>query len=250
MSLENWYECLTAASLAVIIGVLLEGYDLYTDYRERGWSPVLPKIGFLVLVMGLAGEVLFQSKIESADTALRIEAEITVARLQTEARKAESQIADAKKETELSRLETARVEASVAWRRIEPYRFQKMVIALSGEQHSVTIAYTENDPEALAFAAQIAQAFDQAPNVFESHKAWSVLPDPRIYSDHVAFGVSIPGPNDGATKVIREAFKIASIQFDTRDVPPSVFRVGAMTTIGGALNTEALIMVGSKQPPF
>jgi hypothetical protein len=49
-------------AIVVIIGVALEGWEHLHDWRTKGMRPITPKIGFLVLVIGLAGETYFEKQ--------------------------------------------------------------------------------------------------------------------------------------------------------------------------------------------
>jgi hypothetical protein len=60
---------LIAAFVGVVIGVVLEGYEHWDEYKEKGLKPIWPKIGFVVLVVALVGESLLESWIGEYDTA-------------------------------------------------------------------------------------------------------------------------------------------------------------------------------------
>jgi hypothetical protein len=75
------YVWLGICTVAVVIGVALEfaeDWQKVQDKREwherNPWSPLLPKIGFALLVLGLAGEIVLQTWIETRDTAFKIDA--------------------------------------------------------------------------------------------------------------------------------------------------------------------------------
>jgi hypothetical protein len=85
VSLDAWYDWLEIASVLVIIGVILEGEELVVEYKVKGWKPIWPKIGFGLLVLGLAAEVFFQTRIESMDAALKRTSDTRIAELETAA---------------------------------------------------------------------------------------------------------------------------------------------------------------------
>jgi hypothetical protein len=60
------------AAIGVVIGVILEGWEHWDDFRKNGWAPVAPKIGFGILVISLAIEIVFDARLakESADVQL------------------------------------------------------------------------------------------------------------------------------------------------------------------------------------
>jgi hypothetical protein len=95
MSLDAWYKWLTGFSIVVLIGVILEGEELVSEFRKNGWKPVWPKIGFGLLIIGLAGEVFIQTKIESADAELKRQSDVKITTAQTEAATANERAGDA-----------------------------------------------------------------------------------------------------------------------------------------------------------
>lgn len=64
---------LLIAAAMVVVGVLLEGAEYLDDLRKKGWRPITPKIGFAILVIGLAFETVFEARIgqDAANTRLR-----------------------------------------------------------------------------------------------------------------------------------------------------------------------------------
>jgi hypothetical protein len=48
---------LSFATIAVVVGVLLEGAEHWDDIKKKGWRPLVPNIGFLILVLGVAGRL-------------------------------------------------------------------------------------------------------------------------------------------------------------------------------------------------
>jgi hypothetical protein len=70
-ALNFWQSVFT---IAVVVGVILEGAEHWEDIKHKRWKPVIPKIGFLILVIGLAGEWKFQSLIGQRDTQFRNDA--------------------------------------------------------------------------------------------------------------------------------------------------------------------------------
>jgi hypothetical protein len=79
MSLNEWG--IIVATVGVIIGVLLEGWEHWDDFKKKGWRPILPKLGFGILVVSLAIELVFDGRLakESADNekkAAQLEAEL------------------------------------------------------------------------------------------------------------------------------------------------------------------------------
>ena len=61
---------LILATIGVVVGVILEGWEHWDDWKRKGWKPVAPKIGFAILVVSLAIEIVFDARLaqESANT--------------------------------------------------------------------------------------------------------------------------------------------------------------------------------------
>lgn len=85
MSLNEWG--IVAAAIGVVVGVILEGWEHWHDFKTKGWKPVTPKVGFAILVISLAVEIVFDARVakESADTRLEA-AKIEAANLELEKR--------------------------------------------------------------------------------------------------------------------------------------------------------------------
>ena len=115
MTLDFLYFWLTAFTLLVVVGVILEGEEILSEIRAHGWSKSehkVAKIGFALLVIGLAGELLFQTRIESADAMLKREADKKIADAQRET----AQIRERAALTEERLLSERRLTANERWR--------------------------------------------------------------------------------------------------------------------------------------
>jgi hypothetical protein len=82
MSLDAW---LWTSSGTVIASVVLEEISLFFEICEKGWRHALwlngwktavSRIGFAILIVGLAGELVFQTLIASRDAQLKRESEV------------------------------------------------------------------------------------------------------------------------------------------------------------------------------
>lgn len=84
MTIEKLYVCLGLMNLLVLVGVIMEGSEIGNEIRTTGWRPIAPKLGFIALVLGLSGEMIFQTFIESTDSEYRIQNEQKVEQLKHE----------------------------------------------------------------------------------------------------------------------------------------------------------------------
>ena len=148
-----------------------------------------------------------------------------------------------------ARLETELIKARVAWRTLPPDQLQSLTSILAATNGSVTLAYVQNDPEAIYLTTVLSNVFNAA-NRFEPASKWHVEAQPRMYSDRNIFGVHIFGKNPDVVAAIRHAFEFAKVEYLTDDVPEAVTVLGGVTTSSGTPNTDAVIMVGSKLPAF
>jgi H+/Cl- antiporter ClcA len=71
LSLETLNHLLLVAIIFVLVGVVMEGFEHVAEYKKHGWKPVVPKIGFVLLVIGLAAELALHPQMEQADNRIR-----------------------------------------------------------------------------------------------------------------------------------------------------------------------------------
>ena len=100
----------------------------------------------------------------------------------------------------------------------------------------ITIAYISNDPESLFLAIQISKAFENT--------NWQVRSEGRTYATRLLWGITIPAHEGKETDILRNAFRDAGIPFFTTDVPAPDM------AFSGPGESAAMIMIGSKPPPF
>jgi len=212
-----------------------------------GWCASLA--GALITLLGIAflfwGTRVRDHDAEKQFSALNNEASAARERaghLEVRAGELEKAAADARAETE-------RVRGLVLWRTLEERHANDLVASLVTGHGSVTIAYVANDPEALSFADRLAGAFVSA-NRFESQSKWTIQPDPRLYTDRNVFGLYVFGKDGDALKAVRHAFEFAGIENMPDIIAPPVTKIGAVTTSAAPPDTDVVIMVGSKHPPF
>lgn len=267
--LDSLYFWLTLFTLLVILGVIMEGEEIFTELRSVGLKQTkhkVSKIGFALLVIGLAGELLFQTKIESADAERNRESDIKLSDTQIKAAEAtraaevehnarvkiETQLAIAQGETAKAIAEQERLKALVNWRSISPNSLNDLSAALSKSSGTVTLRYVATDAEAVGFAIQISKAFELA-NQIAGRQVWALTIDPHLYPNRLIFLLHIPDLNNESSRALQKAFSDAVIEYQPENIVEQSNGSAGMAgmTIGPMpLRTEALIIVGSKLPPF
>jgi hypothetical protein len=139
----------------------------------------------------------------------------------------ESKVSDAKKDADNAHLETERLRAQVAWRRISPDQHARLIDALSMHRFSMYFEYSQSDPEATQFAEDIFKSLKDTPGI-------TVYPPHPLVMPPAPPGVTVSG-TDGPDKIaLQSALTKAGIEF----------------TIGANMAGEPRISVGSKPTPF
>ena len=252
MTLATAEWLLTVASIIVIVGVLLEGHELWEEIKHKGWKPIWPKLGFGILIIGLAAETLMQSRIEIIDDALKRESDVKLAdtqkeagRLSSEAKTAEGKIADAQKEAATANRaaaeateRAARIEQAAAWRILTPEQISSLVSSLSASKHTVQIAFMKGDPESQFLELQFADVVHRAGWEFGS---WEVHLERVVF-----FGLAVlDKPDNEAGRALSQALSFAGIGADPLTVWPGQGYEGD----GGYHEAEITLLIGSKFPP-
>ena len=129
-ALNALHTMLGLSTFLVIIRVILEGQEIWSEIKESGWrnlKHIWAKIGFVLLVVGLCLELFFQTKIKSVDAKLKRESDIEIAQLKKEEEEARAAIAEAtaraaeaNRIAEGERLARVKIEARLAPRSISP----------------------------------------------------------------------------------------------------------------------------------
>lgn len=171
MSIELLHIGLTAFTLFVIIGVVLEGEEIWDELAASGWKNVehkLAKLGFALLVIGLAGELFFQTRIESADAALKREFNIKIAQINIEAARireraafSEERLLAERRLTANERWRLERLEKALLPRSIGNEQSRILVNELRGKAKSVCVLML-NMPEPRLYAIALMQIFKAA----------------------------------------------------------------------------------------
>jgi hypothetical protein len=81
----------------------------------------------------------------------------------------EKEAAKLAKQAEEAKLETERVKAQVAWRRLSPNQSKTIVNDLSGKTFAIHFDYLQNDPEAMQFSEDLLKTIREAGIVTYTH---------------------------------------------------------------------------------
>jgi hypothetical protein len=230
MTLDTLYIWLHTSSLLVIVGVIFEIEEIVTEIRETGFKKlkhVWVKIGFLTLVVGLCGELLFQTKIESADAELKRKSDIEIADAKTDAAKANKRARELSVEAGRLRLaleaakgETARLSQGVSSRHVLSAQKTLIRSAVEGAGFSLqVVSWSAGEPEVLAYRDELANAFNV--NGATVSVGTNTVSPPQV-------GLLVFDSPDRADSVISRAPELAGIDFEYRKVetPRPIIRVG------------------------
>ena len=135
--------------------------------------------------------------------------------------------ANSEKDAANARLETERLRAQVAWRRVSLEQHAKLVEALSTHCFSMYFEFSQADPEATQFAEDIFKSLKAIPgiNVYPPHPL-TVPPAPS--------GVTVSGAESSDRTALESALLKAGIKYRTSN------------DIAG----EPRLSVGSRPTPF
>jgi hypothetical protein len=120
----------------------------------------------------------------------------------------ESKVADAK-------LETERLRAKVAWRRISPEQRTRLAEVLSVHGFAMYFEYSQSDPEAAQFAEDI-------------YKSITIISGMTVYPPHPLVlppappGLTVSGTDGSEKTALESALTSADIPFTVSAAPPGV----------------------------
>jgi hypothetical protein len=189
-----FFWCLVGATVAVVIGVILEEAQDWMPTAERvlrldpiaeyRWAKKLVKLGWILIVVGVAGEGIFEvyvsrtdsllstfdnillteARREASDAALgAATANRQIAEARQRAAELERQAAQLQKDAEDERLARVKIEARVAWRRLTEQQKEDIGNRMKRfSNQGVSFWSNAGDVEASWFAADIAEAIAKA----------------------------------------------------------------------------------------
>jgi hypothetical protein len=245
-SMERWS---LRAGLVVVIGLLVEsGPELAHSLIYLEW-PSLGVVGNVVVVLGVAGEVLFSWRAVRAARKAELEAEQTVVTLQARIAEADERTANLRIAVADALERQATAEQLLADLRLDQGPraaiFDKLKFAGAldlGPKSAVEIMYPTEDAEAWALAKAMTTSFMLAhwntinsPVPIPEHP---FLTEPATFSVGASpVGITVranSGVNEGAFKAVVDAFEVLAARGGTQfkvvattdiDLPSGVVRV-------------------------
>lgn len=140
----------------------------------------------------------------------------------------EAQTAHAKAEAAKAQLETERLKAQVAWRRLSPMQYKTLVQSLRGKlKEGIWIETVGDDPEASELHADITRAFQEAGVTVHPFTGWA-----RVV------GVGITNGSPASQQEVKSAFLSIGVVLNE------------MNSGMSKSNDQVELIVGSKPPPI
>ena len=237
MSLDAWYNWLMASSIVVLIGVILEGEELVSEFRKNGWMPVWSKVGFGVLVIGLAGEVFFQTKIESADAELKRQSDVKITTAQTETATANERAATLERDSAKLKADNLALEQQISPRRLKQEQIDELA--------RVFEAHSSKDVALSSYAVDLEFALLGEQFMKASRWANSPLEDRRMSVSPVGsimWGISVTGTDAEFRDALIKTLNLFGLQASNQ-APP----VSSGISLGGeGVPASAKIFIGVK----
>jgi hypothetical protein len=227
--LNTWEWILLISTAVVIVGVILESSEAVHAIRQRKWKPILPLLGFGLLVIGLAVELLAEAKIQTTDAALKRQADVVIADLQRQAAQSNADAANA-------RLEEERLKTRVTWRSLRREQCERLASSLPSSG-TVRIEYPSGDPEALLLAINFE-------NCFHDIAHWTVLSAAMLFQDALPFGLNVTGDQRKLSEAVKSGLRNAGVEFSSNDSSELERHVQFRVAAPGSEDVK--IIVGSK----
>jgi hypothetical protein len=208
-NLRDWYfDCLLVCTGVVGLGVFMEGFEILHDmwgifwrksieltywmapsidrkkYRAPDWMKLMAGVGWVLIVMGIAGEGVYEGLVSKYDGALStlndtlitetqketalalaqaVHADMTASGFNLLIAEARRDAAESKKKTETERLERVKLEAQLAPRRLSSKQMDELATKLktlsAQGQVNIAISSAALDAESADFAKDFETAF-------------------------------------------------------------------------------------------
>jgi hypothetical protein len=170
---DGYFACLLIFTGIVIVGIALEGPEVLHDTfnllrnssrkkEPSAWEKWLASVGWLLIVLGLAGEFVAEELVSKADGLIKTFDDIVLTDTQHETSKAIEHAAEANRKAELERLARLQLQKELQVRRLTTRQKQTLAGALGNHPQPIFIGFCMLDPDCIDFANDIGDSFKQA----------------------------------------------------------------------------------------
>jgi len=180
-SLAYWEAAGYLSTGVVLIGVIGESIIEFTKLvKSPRWRSTVGIASALVLIVGLAGEILTQFKVNSVSGQM---------------------IAFLNKEAAQANLETERIRERLAWRRLDPEQIPKCISELSNfPRQGVMAVNLVNDPEVIQLSTSVSELFSRSG--WDAIPTWTNMGPANGTGISVSVAIGSPSIDDDAAKLI------------------------------------------------
>lgn len=230
-SVDSCERLAELSGIAVFVGLVIEVLLTYRratpDSFEGIWGSV---IADSIVALGVAGELLFSKMGSARQRELQRRSDIAVAEANERAQQAIREAAD-------TRERSAKIEQLTAWRHVPKDTRAELVAFLRQIDVSILllVEYQNGDPEAFAYASEIANVFKEA--------GIQVRGGANSYVGVPVFGLHISSAAEINMASMVKALEDAGISFG------GVRDVSAMAMLRGDPRPNLYIFVAPKMPP-
>lgn len=212
----TWLLIMTAI---VVIGVMFEGPEIVHDFRKawarckhkpykkgdaKPWITLIGAIGWLLIVVGVAGEFVAEEIVSNADRAIETFNTIQLGKAETTAGEANERASNSETEAAALRKEADTLEAQIAPRRLTPDQEAKITKNCEGfkelfEGKHIRVVSYSLDTESLVFSEQIVSALHNS-GMWIDDDSMSITPMGTL-----VFGINVFGSDSQLAKKIAGA---------------------------------------------
>ncbi|HWY23223.1 MAG TPA: hypothetical protein VNX26_18495 [Candidatus Acidoferrum sp.] len=223
-----WFGWLLTATALVVVGLTLEGGELWYEMRsisrskfrffryrtvilERRveWARIIAFIGWGLIVAGVAGEMFTEVMISDADRNIEAFDAIVLAENQREAAFAIEGAAQAQKENSELKITLIKLRRSSGWRYLSPQEQAELVKALRKySKNRVVIEFKEGEEERKQFGGNFTTVFDK---LHWNVSTWT--PSGGLFSAGITIGVVDPSKPPPAALALKIALENLDFPF-------------------------------------
>jgi hypothetical protein len=242
----GYFVWLLIASGVVVVGVAMEGPEVWhetanifnhrpteTEHKPPNWVKLLATLGWMLIVLGVAGEGIAEAYVSWADSTLQTFNDILLGEAQKEAAFAIERAANANERA-------GELEQRLADRHITLKQRKKILAILAAHRGTrVSVTYiTPSSSDAQEYSIELGEVFRAA--------KWTVVPYQWLTSmDTPVYGFAVEIREKGALskrKLLERTIRGALSVLDNRIV---VLPTGGHDP-GSRMNLDLVVLVGSK----